>query len=125
MFTYVHDNKGETPAIELRPVGSAAISLGQALVITGGALVSSTGATTPQYIAQADAAANADACPVVRVTPYQKWLTTLSVDNTQSVGTACQIATDGGRITATTGGHAVIDYKFGTSSGDKVIVHFE
>ena len=128
MFTYVHDNKGETPAIEMLLVDSTAIKLGMPLKLSSGKLVvCGTNSDLPLFIANADAAGDTYA-PVVRVTPTQKWRTTLSASNSGAIGAKSYLgtSTNVGTIgAANDSGHAVLEWKAGGSSGDEVIVHFE
>ena len=130
MFTYVHDNKGETPAIEEYPVGSTAISMGEPLKLSSGKLVNIGGATTkPEFIAHADAAANAASAPVIKVTPTQKWRSALSASNSTAAYHGLKYTLGGDKydlVTATTSsGIASLLYKAADASGSEVIVRFD
>lgn len=102
---------GRVPPWEYLPADDATYTIGQALVMTGGHLVSvasGVGEDTDEgghYICMAEVtvATDGDLIPVVVCAPGQVWETTLSAQDTDiAAGTAYTMHTDGKQITGTT-----------------------
>ena len=132
MFYFVKSNtKPEVPVIKTLPTtASTEYKIGDALILSAGGLIKTTGTTKPEYIAAADYNAPAEKnedLPVYLISPGMEWETTFAADaSAVTVGTKVTIHTDGAQVTATaTGGVAQILKKHGTgAAGTKATVMF-
>lgn len=122
-------NDGQPDPWEYLPVtGSAAIEVGDAMVVTSGKLALATGTTKPAYICMCDRAATVadEMIPVIRVNDDTVYETELGVAiNALAVGAKYTLNTTSDGITATTenGVAEVVGFE-GTAIGSKVRVRF-
>lgn len=131
MFSFVRSNAGHNfPAIvQLPTTASITYKVGDALVLSSGALVKATGETAPTHVcaeAYTAPASGQKDIAVYPIYPFQEWETTLSAAGTSlNVGDKVTIHTDAAQVTATTTkGVAEIVKLLGTAVGSKVIVKF-
>lgn len=129
MFMLANMDVGLTPPIEYRIMkdGEQAV-LGEALVLTAGALTKCGATARPDFVAVGPSDANGVA-PVVKVQDYMEWETTLSAAPAEgaalAAGTKVTLAEDGLQVTATTAsGVAAITQLDGTAVGSTVHVRF-
>lgn len=116
----------ERPMERYITTDNEAIALGEALVLTSGALTKCGATATPEYIAM-EATADEATINVVRVTEDMVLETTFSADaSSVTEGTKVTIASDGLRVTATgSNGVFYITKKLGTgNTGTKVLGMF-
>ena len=108
------------PEPQILPVGNTAVVTGQALVLSGGKLVSATG--KPTFVALNDGAANGE-CAVGRVESNQIY--EVECTAVPTLGTKVTIS-DGKKVTATTadGVAEIVDVNGATAAGDTVLVRF-
>lgn len=132
MFSFRKSNtKPEVPVIKTMPsTASTSYKIGDALVLTGGALAKATGTTVPQYICacnyEAPATGNEDIA-VYLITPGHEYDTTFAADaSAVTEGSKVTIHTDAAQVTATTtGGVVQILKKHGSgAAGTAVTVVF-
>ena len=126
MFRLANMDVGLTPPIKYKPVTAGeAVVLGEALVVTAGALTKCGPTVKPQYVAVGPNNA-AGEVPVVQVQDYMTFETQLSAAGTElKIGDKLTLAADGLRVTATTtGGVAEIVRLDGKIAGDCVLVKF-
>lgn len=132
MFSFSKANtKPEVPLIKTLPsTASTSYKIGDALVLSNGALVKATGTTVPQYICacnyDAPATGNEDIAAYL-ITPGHEYVTTFAADaSAVTEGSKVTIHTDAAQITATTtGGVVQILKKHGTGKeGTAVTVVF-
>lgn len=121
-------NVAET--LELPCSGGKSYTVGEALVVTSGALTVASGAVKPTYIAAESYTApstGARKLKCYRVTPdmiFEVPISAYSASN-QKVGASVQIGTDGLTLTATaaeTGGAEIVDLCGASKAGDKIQV---
>lgn len=132
MFSFSKANgKPEFPILKTLPSkASVTYSVGDALVLTGGALEKATGTTKPEYICACDYTAPAtgnEPIAAYLVAPGQEYVTTFAAAGTAiEEGDSVTIHTDAAQVTATTtGGVAKVLKKHGSgAAGDKVTVTF-
>lgn len=131
MFSFVKSNAGHNfPAIvQLPTTASTTYKVGDALILSSGALTKATGETAPAYVCAENYTAPASGqkeIAVYPIYPFQEWETTLSAAGTSlNVGDKVTINTDAAQVTATTTkGVAEIVKMLGTAVGSKVIVKF-
>lgn len=131
MFSFVRSNAGHNfPAVvQLPTAASTAYKVGDALVLSSGALAKATGETAPTYVCAEAYTAPASGQKEIAVYPiysFQEWETTLSAAGTSlNIGDKVTINTDAAQVTATTTkGVAEIVNMCGTAAGSKVIVKF-
>lgn len=125
MFKLAKMDVGMTPPIEYHPVKSGeAVTLGEALTLTAGALTKCAATTKPGYIAAGPAVDGV--APVVKVQDYMTFETTLAAAGTAlKAGSVVTLHTDGLQVTATTeSGVSTIVNMAGTAVGDTVTVRF-
>ena len=106
------------------PVGTSAVTEGQALVLSSGKLVKATG--KPTFIALASGAANAEIA-VGRVEPNQIYEVPVTAAPTSlAVGAKVTVATDGLGVTATTtdGVAEIVDLNGAIAANDTIYVRF-
>lgn len=114
---------------KLPSTASTTYAVGDALVLSAGALVKATGTTKPTYIcaqAYVAPATGMEEISVIPITPTQEWKTAFAVAPTSIVpGSLVTIHTDAAQITATTTSGVVEVVKaLGTASGAEAIVKF-
>lgn len=131
MFSFVRSNGGHNfPAIVDRPTtASTSYKVGDALALSGGALVLATGETAPAFICAETYDAPASGQKNIGVYPvydFQEWKTTFAAAATAlNVGDKVTIHTDGEQVTATkTNGVAEIVEILDAAIGGSVIVKF-
>ena len=119
---------GLTPPIEHKPVTeSESITLGEALVLSGGKLTKCGATAKPTFVAVGPAVDGE--APVIRVQDYMEFESSLGVapaeQTTVAVGNKVTLHTDGLQVTATTtSGVATITYIAGQTVGSLVRVRF-
>ncbi len=132
MFSFSKANtKPEVPLIKTLPsTASTSYKIGDALVLSNGALVKATGTTVPQYICacnyDAPATGNEDIATYL-ITQGHEYVTTFAADaSAVTEGSKVTIHTDAAQVTATTtGGVVQILKKHGTGKeGTAVTVVF-
>ena len=106
---------------------SEAVQIGEALVLSDGALTKCGATATPEFIAMADLSATATKreVPVARVEKNQIYeVPVTATPTTLKVGDKVTLHTDGMQVTATTtsGVITVEDLNGATAVGDKIIV---
>lgn len=117
---------GQTPPIKYLPVTSSEdVVLGEALVLSGGALTKCGAAVKPAFIAVGPQNTAGEA-PVIAVQDYMTFETTLQAAGTElKPGSKVTLHTDGLQVTATTAsGVAEIVRMDGTAAGSGVLVKF-
>ena len=130
MFDFLRGNNNVTPTIVKAPTtASTTYHVGDALVLSSGALVLATGTTKPTHISQSEYKAPAtgmEDLPCLLVNSDMEFKTTFAATPTSIVvGNKVTIHTDGEQVTATTtSGVAEVVNKLGNASGSEVIVKF-
>ncbi len=132
MFSFKKSNtKPEVPVIKTLPsTASTTYNVGDALVLSAGALIKATGTTKPEYICACNYVAPAvgmEPIAVYLITPGMEWETTFAADaSAVTAGSSVTIHTDGAQVTATTtSGVAKILEKHGSGAvGTAVTVTF-
>lgn len=125
-FTYHQFDKGQTPPIEyLPPTASEVFSVGEALVLSGGAATKCGATAVPAYICTGPKN-DAGMVPATRVQKDIVYDVPLSAAGTAlKIGDKVTLHTDGLSVTATTAsGVAEITGMTGTAPGDLVQVRF-
>lgn len=128
-FTLARMDVGQTPPIEYKPVTeSETVTLGEALVLSGGKLTKCGATSRPGFVAVGPADADG-MVPVIRVQDYMEFETALGVapeeSATVAVGDKVTLNTDGLQITATTNsGVATVTYIDGQTVGSLARVRF-
>jgi len=125
MFLRASMDVGQTPPIETREVTAGeAVVLGEALVLSNGALTKCGAGDKPEYIAVGPSVDGM--AQVIKVHPHIVFDTILQADGADlTAGESVTLHTDGLQVTATTGGKAKIVAMEGTAVGDRVQVRFE
>lgn len=128
MFAFFRSlNYPNAPITEMKPASAGTYAVGQALVLSGGALATASGTTAPAYIS---AFAGTVAAGVkIPVTPVngQQWKVPVSAAPTAlNAGDKVTIGSDGLTVTATTtsGVAKIVDKLSAAASGDDVLVQF-
>ena len=127
-FTLARMDVGQTPPIEYKPVtDSETVTLGEALVLSGGKLTKCGATYRPTFVAVGPAVDGE--APVIRVQDYMEFETALAVAPAESatvaVGDKVTLHTDGLQITATkTSGVATVTYIAGQTVGSLARVRF-
>lgn len=132
MFEFLRINNSAVvgPTIKLvQATNAVAYAVGDALVLTSGALTKAGATVKPLYIAAQKYPANAAAgeIAVYPVNSEMEWKTTFAADGSAIVaGNAVTLHTDSAQVTATTtSGVATVVKKLGTgASGTSVVVKF-
>lgn len=122
--------KGNVAPWKAFPVGAIKTEVGQAMVLSGGKLVSATGATAPEFICMerhTEAVADGTYIHVLPVSADVEFETQASAEMSAiKIGDRVTIATDGLRVTATTtDGVARVTALEGTAVGSAVRVCFD
>lgn len=124
-YQYPHEPE---PLAYLPAAASMTTEIGEAMTLSGGKLVKSTGTTVPEYICMSknESAASGELIACQKVQPGVIYETVLSAANTSiAIGNKYTIGTDSGSITATTeGGVAQVVSFDGTAKGAKAYVTF-
>lgn len=103
------------------------LTVGMALRFDGGKLVTCSGTQTPEYISMTGNHKTTDAekIAVMRISHEAVYETELATANTAlACGEKYTLSTDGGTITATTGGAAEVVGFDGTGAGARIRVRF-
>jgi hypothetical protein len=128
MFTLRKIEGGRINVFEpvVYPVGSSAVTEGEALVLTSGKLTKCGATVKPTFIALANGAVGAE-IPVGRVESNQVYEVATSADaSALAVGAKVTLGDDGLTVTATTnsGVAEIVDLNGATKTGDTIYVRF-
>jgi len=121
MFKLQRKGSAATEAVEyIIGTDAEAISIGELLKLSSGALTKASGTDVPEFVALGSG--TGVIIPVKRIYEDEVYQTTLSASGTSlNVGDKVTIASDGSRATATTSSGVFMITEFlGTGSGDKV-----
>ena len=126
MFKLIRIENGRlnVPEPVIYEVGATAVTIGEALVLSGGKLVACSGATKPEFIAMGNAGAG-EKVAVCHVESNQVYEVPVSAAPTSlKAGDKVTVATDGLAVTATTsdGVVTIINTNGATKAGDTIVV---
>lgn len=128
MFTLRKIEGGRINVFEpvVYPVGSKAVTEGEALVLTGGTLATCGATTKPTYIALANGAIGAE-IPVGRVEPNQVYEVAINAAPTENTKVGAKVTIENGlKVTTTTasGVAEIVDLNGATKADDTIYVRF-